>query len=209
MMMGMANRSSTIRVTALRRTEKSHSKSKMFQKAALSHPGWIIKGSDLRKETEPSSPVHHIASMSALLATDGFWHSFCLEWYLYMLRVNLCLKLLVSFFLVWAVMTAAVVKEAGVSWPRSQPVTGNVIFTAAPWKTISLLSAWLSCPSAPHRVGDTKNTTQWTSSHHSCQLTHNHVHLCCPAGKSIPMNWEKNHTGTLQNAVVTLRSSVS
>lgn len=86
----MVDRSSTVRVTAYRRTEKSHSKSKMFQKAALSHPGWITKGSDLRKQTEPSSPMHHIASMSTPLATDGFWHSFCLEWYLYMLRVNLC-----------------------------------------------------------------------------------------------------------------------
>lgn len=38
MMMEMVNRSSTVRVTALRITEKSHSKSKMFQKAALSHP---------------------------------------------------------------------------------------------------------------------------------------------------------------------------
>lgn len=127
------------------------------------------------------------------IKTDGFWHSFCLEWYLYMLRVNLCPEAVsvVFFFLFWAVMTAAAVKEAGVSWPCFQPVTGNVIFTAAPWKTISLLSAWLSCPSAPHRVGDAKNTSQWTSSHHSCQLTHNHVHLCCPAGKSFPVNWQK------------------
>jgi len=121
------------------------------------------------------------------------------EWYLYMLRVNLCLEAVSVFFPPRLSGDDSRSGEGG--WCQLTPLSASNrkcdLYCSSLKNNLAIVSSTLLslCPS---RWRDAKNTSQWTSCHHSCRLTHNPVHLCCPTGKSTSMNLKKkNHNGTL------------